>query len=474
MPRNASSETIRTAFRKAAKKYHPDLNGGNTKGEEQLRLVLAAYELLKKPGLRAAYDYYLSYRRRERVRTFAMTAGAGLGSGSIMVALMLALVNPQFASGSHPAPQVVVAAVNTAAPPQADTQETIVERNRGNRDVASKSDRVDATVSAPASASARGNASRPVQQAAANNPRPSADHAKARTRLTKEAKPVQAGGDPKGALAYAARNRDASKSGIARSKLIAVIDNAEDVALLNVLGLGDGAVAERAQQRIDRLRAPATARQSNATPHPDAASSLEERAARFVTARLAAWASINAGSLATFASAYADKVHYYGSRKSRNAIVLDKRQFLERWPERTYEVRPGSLTVHCVEIVCKITGMVDWQVRNPARAKSARGAAQFEYELAVSHGGFRILSESGSDVKLPRQADACPQPKTTGTTASKSQEFAARCLEIARTTHSAKRKSALLARGQAWKHHAEAPERSELKFADRWPHQAAQ
>jgi curved DNA-binding protein CbpA len=480
VPRNASIETIRTAFRKAAKRYHPDLNGGDSTGEAQLRLVLAAYDMLKKPGLRAAYDCYLSYRRRERIRTFAMTAGAGLGSGSIMVALMLALVNPQVASGSHPAPQVVVATANPTVPPRANPQETpvttqvtiVAARDRGSSKVASKSDRADATVSAAVSPPARGNAPRPVQQAA-NSPRPAADHAKPRTRLTKEAKRMQASGDPKAALAYAARNRGASESEVARSKLIAVIDNAEDVALLNVLGLGDGAIAQRAQQRIDRLRAPAPNRQSMAMPHHDAANSLEKRAARFVTARLAAWASISAGSLGTFASAYADKVHYNGSQKSRKAIVLEKRRFLQRWPQRTYDVRPGSVTVHCVDIVCKITGMVDWQVRNAARAKSARGAARFEYEIAVSHGGFRIISESGSDVKHPQQADACPKPKTAGTAASKSHEFAARCLEIARTTHSAKRKSVLLARAQAWKRHAEAPERVELKFADRWPHEAA-
>ena len=68
VPRNASNEKIGTAFRKAAKACHPDLNAGDPTAELQIRQVIIAYEILKTPHKRAAYDRYLRERCRERGR----------------------------------------------------------------------------------------------------------------------------------------------------------------------------------------------------------------------------------------------------------------------------------------------------------------------------------------------------------------------------------------------------------------------
>jgi hypothetical protein len=133
--------------------------------------------------------------------------------------------------------------------------------------------------------------------------------------------------------------------------------------------------------------------------------SLEGRAAGFVTAQVSGWSSANAINLASLASAYADEIFYYGSRKSRQAVLLDKRRLLERWPERIYRVRPGSVTVQCLANVCKVRGMTDWQTRSAPRATSASGTAQFEYEVTHSGDAFSILSENSSVVKRDRQAD---------------------------------------------------------------------
>jgi hypothetical protein len=125
--------------------------------------------------------------------------------------------------------------------------------------------------------------------------------------------------------------------------------------------------------------------------------------------------------------------------------------------------------------VCKVGGLVDWQTRNAARAKSASGVARFEYEIAASDDGFRILSESGSDVKRPRHASACLKMPPSGLSASVSEtrRQAARCLQLAHKTSAAKQKSALLARAQAWKQRAEVQEQFERRVAERWGQQAA-
>ena len=47
--RDASDEEIKQAYRKLAKKYHPDLNPGDEEAARTLQAVNAAYEQIKHP-----------------------------------------------------------------------------------------------------------------------------------------------------------------------------------------------------------------------------------------------------------------------------------------------------------------------------------------------------------------------------------------------------------------------------------------
>ncbi|PTX53834.1 curved DNA-binding protein [Litoreibacter ponti] len=53
--RDAGADEIKKAFRKAARKYHPDINAG-PEAEAKFKDVNEAYEVLKDPERRAAYD----------------------------------------------------------------------------------------------------------------------------------------------------------------------------------------------------------------------------------------------------------------------------------------------------------------------------------------------------------------------------------------------------------------------------------
>src|SRR6266478_4125533 len=61
VPRKASAKDIRTAFRKLARKYHPDLNPGDKSAEEKFKQLQEAYDVLSDSKKRQMYDQYGFY-----------------------------------------------------------------------------------------------------------------------------------------------------------------------------------------------------------------------------------------------------------------------------------------------------------------------------------------------------------------------------------------------------------------------------
>ena len=58
VPRDASPEEIKRAYRRIAFKYHPDRNPGDKEAEEKFKEAAEAYEVLRDPQKRAIYDAY--------------------------------------------------------------------------------------------------------------------------------------------------------------------------------------------------------------------------------------------------------------------------------------------------------------------------------------------------------------------------------------------------------------------------------
>src|SRR3990172_6407556 len=55
---DASHKDLRHAFRRLARKFHPDVNPGDKTAEERFKEINRAYEVLSDPDKRAKYDRY--------------------------------------------------------------------------------------------------------------------------------------------------------------------------------------------------------------------------------------------------------------------------------------------------------------------------------------------------------------------------------------------------------------------------------
>jgi len=73
---DADASAIREAYRRLAKKYHPDTNRGDKKAEERFKRITAAYRVLSDPAQR------LAYHGKEEIRQKAKRASRGVPTSS--------------------------------------------------------------------------------------------------------------------------------------------------------------------------------------------------------------------------------------------------------------------------------------------------------------------------------------------------------------------------------------------------------
>jgi hypothetical protein len=130
--------------------------------------------------------------------------------------------------------------------------------------------------------------------------------------------------------------------------------------------------------------------------------SVEQAASNFIRNLMVDWSSPNDRALRAVGPIYESSVVYFGKVISRQAVLEDKRRFVERWPQRSYSIQPGTLDAQCdgQGLRCAVWGMIDWNAANDA--KRSRGSASFQYLIRVgTDGTLKIAEEAGKVVKGP-------------------------------------------------------------------------
>src|SRR6201982_3921704 len=79
--KGASTEEIRKAFRKLARKYHPDVNPNDKKAEEKFKEISEANDVLSDPKKRKVYDQLGFYSDNIDPAAAEAYARAGQGGG---------------------------------------------------------------------------------------------------------------------------------------------------------------------------------------------------------------------------------------------------------------------------------------------------------------------------------------------------------------------------------------------------------
>lgn len=69
--RDATPEEIKRAYRKLARRYHPDLNPGDKTAEEQFKTIGEAYDVLSDEGKRSQYDQFSRFWQQNGFRKTA-------------------------------------------------------------------------------------------------------------------------------------------------------------------------------------------------------------------------------------------------------------------------------------------------------------------------------------------------------------------------------------------------------------------
>jgi hypothetical protein len=140
------------------------------------------------------------------------------------------------------------------------------------------------------------------------------------------------------------------------------------------------------------------------TTHPQppstqapSAGTLDNRARAFLEDYMRRTEGETEQVLAFVRNSFGAEIRYYGKVVPNAQVVEEKRRYLNRWPQRRYQLKPETMRVACDEVraTCLVSGELDYDVRDPRGSRSASGAATYELRVIFTQAGPKVVEESG-------------------------------------------------------------------------------
>jgi hypothetical protein len=165
-----------------------------------------------------------------------------------------------------------------------------------------------------------------------------------------------------------------------------------------------GNAAERVTASPKPAEAPASETTTSAArPKSD---KPDEAARQLAIDYLDFWSGPNAIALETMPEFYAARVTFHGREMPARALFELKRDFVERWPVRSYQPRPESTQIECrgEAQTCRVGTLFDFVAANPGKRRRSEGLATLELEVSTAGPRLVIVSENSRILRRGRTA----------------------------------------------------------------------
>jgi molecular chaperone DnaJ len=127
---SADDEVIKGAFHDLAKTFHPDVNSGNALAERRFKQIGQAYDTLKDPKTRAAYELGLAHQRKiaqRRIGAAAMTGFATSMFSTVVISVVMIWLLTDGRKASAGPDREATRPTKTVSVPQQNLQELVDE-----------------------------------------------------------------------------------------------------------------------------------------------------------------------------------------------------------------------------------------------------------------------------------------------------------------------------------------------------------
>jgi hypothetical protein len=116
-------------------------------------------------------------------------------------------------------------------------------------------------------------------------------------------------------------------------------------------------------------------------------------------------------------------VDYYGKTITKEAVLLDKQQFNQTWPRRSYHVRPNTLTISCSGNTayddvgingCVVEGFLDFEDANSRKRSTGSANFRFQYlQYPLEIGTWRPGTNERLDMRISYEQISVVQRQIT-------------------------------------------------------------